>query len=205
MAAERISDPAQGGTLTWVIVIALALIGIGLVLPSGGSDAPPQPVKQLIGPPTGDVLVIPALKVKAPLVSVAMNSQAVLTPPRNPRQVGYWGRSARPGSTTGQTLITGHTVHTGGGALDKLSNLRAGQKVTVYRKQDGEQTTAPYRITAVRTYSKDLLAKDAQELFGQSGGHGRLVLVTCTGWDGKEYHGNVVVFARPLGSTTTPV
>lgn len=65
MAADRISAPAQGGTLTWVIVIALALIGIGLVLPSG-SEAPPQPVKQLIGPPTGDVLVIPALKVKAP-------------------------------------------------------------------------------------------------------------------------------------------
>ncbi len=187
-----------------MIVIALALIGIGLVLPSG-NEPPPQPAKALIKGPTGDVLVIPALKVKAPLVSVAMSRLAVLTPPRNPRQVGYWDRSARPGSTSGQTLITGHTVHTGGGALDKLGDLRAGQKVTVYRKQDGAQTTAPYRITAVRTYSKNLLAKDAKQLFGQSGGNGRLVLVTCTGWDGREYHGNVVVFARPLGASTTPV
>lgn len=121
------------------------------------------PAEKLIGDPTGDVLVIPALAVQAPLVSVAMSRQKVLTPPSNPREVGYWDASAPPGSSSGQTLITGHTVHTGGGALDRLGALRDGQQVIVYRKQAGDRVVAAYRVTGVRTYSKAELAHGHQQ------------------------------------------
>ncbi len=203
-----------------LVVMALGLVALAVLVhgrhPSAATPSPPpvvlapaptarpsvtpspDPAEKLIGAPTGDVLVIPALSVRAPLVSVAMSRQKVLTPPRNPREVGYWDASAPPGSSTGQTLITGHTVHTGGGAMDRLGTLHTGQQVRVHRDQAGGRVTAAYRVTGVRTYSKAELARDALQLFGQQRGGGRLVLVTCTGWDGREYHGNVVVVAAPV-------
>jgi hypothetical protein len=41
------------------------------------------------------------------------------------------------------------------------------------------------------------LASQSEALFAQEG-PSRLVLVTCAGWDGAQYHGNTVVIARPL-------
>ena len=49
-------------------------------------------------------------------------------------------------------------------------------------------------------FTLDELARHARELFGQDHGRGRLVLVTCTDWDGAAYRGNIVVFAKPLGA-----
>ncbi|MCW2758655.1 MAG: Sortase family protein [Nocardioidaceae bacterium] len=193
------SSAARGsGLVAWLLSLLVGMVGLGLVIPSGHVDAAPR----LIGKRTGDVLVIPALRVRAPLVSVAMDPKNVLSPPRNPREVGYWDGSARPGSSTGQTLITGHTVHTGGGALDRLGTLAPGAQVRVVRTSNGETRRSTYVVTEVRDLSKAEVARDATALFGQAGGTGRLVLVTCTGWDGKEYHGNTVVFARPVDTAT---
>lgn len=152
----------------------------------------------LIGKRTGDVLVLPSLHVRAPLVSVAMDRDRSLNPPRNPREVGWWSGSADVGSGFGQTLVTGHTVHTGGGALDRLGTLQPGAQVVISRPR-AALPRVTYRVTAVHTYSKAALARQAQELFGQDHGDGQLQLVTCTGWDGREYSGNVIVTAVPQG------
>ena len=53
-----------------------------------------------------------------------------------------------------------------------------------------------YRVTKVRIYRKATLAKDAQEVFSQTG-PGGLVLITCEDWDGTKYLSNVVVYAEP--------
>ena len=53
-----------------------------------------------------------------------------------------------------------------------------------------------YRVTKVRIYRKATLAKDAQEVFSQTG-PGRLVLITCYDWNGVEYESNTVVTATP--------
>jgi hypothetical protein len=198
--ADTTGSSSASPVLTWLGALCLLLVGVGLVLPSSGPD--PVPAK-LIGRRTGDVLVIPTLKVRAPLVSVAMDAKNTLNPPRNPREVGWWKGGARPGSHTGQTLVTGHTVHTGGGALDKLGTVKRGALVRVVRTHDGTTKRITYEVTDVVSYSTAQVAQQADQLFGQTGGDGRLVLVTCTGWDGTRYHGNVVVLARPMGTTTT--
>ncbi len=92
-------------------------------------------------------------------------------------------------------MLTGHTVHTGGGVMDHLGRLHKGQLVKVVTRKG----TMVYRTTQVVTWSKPELAKRSVELFGQQRKDERLVLITCTGWTGKEYTSNVVVFAEPLG------
>ena len=216
--AVRVARPV----LIVAMILTLTLAGVALLRygsGSGGSDgsttatrdpepaqatpdptrhAPPRSSSRLIGDRTGDVLELPTLNVRAPLVSVAMNTTGALNPPHDPKQVGYWSASTPPGSHHGQTLVTGHTVHTGGGALDRLGTLTPGARVVIRQTQTSTQPVV-YRVTSVRTYSKDQLARSAQQLFGQDHGAGRLQLVTCTGWDGHEYSGNVVVTAVPRG------
>jgi LPXTG-site transpeptidase (sortase) family protein len=182
-----------GGFVVGLIALCGAMVGVGLLLPAGSAEtagyhsmaAPARPVR----------LVIPALKIRAPILPIEVNDERVLDPPSNPRDVGWWRRSARPGSTHGQTVLTGHTVHTGGGVMDHLGKLHKGQLVKVVTRKG----TMVYRTTRVVTWSKPELAKRSVELFGQQRKDDRLVLITCTGWTGEDYTSNVVVFAQPLG------
>ncbi len=219
--AVRVARPV----LIVAVVVALTLSGVALLRQGRGSDgstaarepgrvhttpdstssqAPAPSSNELVGGRTGDVLVLPALSVRAPLVSVALSTTGALSPPRDPKQVGYWSGSTPPGSHQGQTLVTGHTVHTGGGALDRLGTLVPGARVVIQQKQTSKQRVV-YRVTSVRTYTKDQIEHSAQRLFGQDHGAGRLQLVTCTGWDGHEYSGNVVVTAVPQGTARPTV
>ncbi len=108
---------------------------------------------------------------------------------RRPRLVG---RERPPGTLRGGTLVTGHTVHSGGGALDDLETLRRGDPVLV-RTTRG---VVGYSVTGVTVSRKASLARVSDRVFSQAGPH-RLVLVTCEDWNGVEYLGNVVVLAEP--------
>jgi LPXTG-site transpeptidase (sortase) family protein len=134
---------------------------------------------------------IPALDVDAPDVPVRA-PQRTLVPPGDARKLGWWSDGAKPGAAEGSALIAGHTVHTGGGALDDLEKLREGD-VIVVRTAHG---TVRYAVDRVRIYSKGRIADDATRLFSQDVA-GRLVLVTCEDWDGTRYLSNVVVTATP--------
>ena len=103
--------------------------------------------------------------------------------------------SAHAGDDTGQTVMTGHTVHDGGGVMDDLDTLRAGDAVRV----TGPEGHVDYAVTEVVTWSKAELTENAVEAFGQDRHHGRLVLVTCEDWSGDGYESNVVAFAEPVG------
>ena len=186
------SGSRVGGLTVALLALCAVLVGVGYLLPSSGSAsdgyhamaAPAAPVR----------LVIPAIKVRAPIQPIEVDS-GVLDPPHNPRDVGWWRQSARPGATHGQTVLTGHTVHTGGGVMDNLGKLRRGQHVKVVTPKGA----MIYRTTRVVTWSKAELAKRSVEIFAQKRHDLRLVLITCTGWTGSYYKSNVVVFARPLG------
>lgn len=134
-------------------------------------------------------LVVPKLRVDAPVVGIS-STDGVLLPPGDPQTLGWWSGGARPGAVHGGALITGHTVHTGGGAFDNLEALRAGDEVRV-RTRGG---VLRYVVSGVTIYRKASLAKDAQRVFSQSV-PGRLVLVTCEDWNGRIYLSNAVVFA----------
>lgn len=138
-----------------------------------------------------EVVVVPALGVRAAVLPIATVDGA-LTPPADPQQLGWWSGGSRAGADTGASVLTGHTVLTGGGALDDLEVLASGDRVVV--ESGPEQVT--YEVDSVRVLSRDELARRSADLFSRSG-PGRLVLITCEDWDGTAYRSNVVVIARP--------
>lgn len=139
-------------------------------------------------------VVIPALGVNAPVVPIKAVGR-VLIPPSDPQQLGWWADGARPGSARGSALVTGHTVHTGGGALDNLEHLKPGDRVRV----ETARGWIDYTVRRVTVYSKGTMAKRARQLFSQNT-PGRLVLVTCSDWDGTRYLSNALVTALESSS-----
>lgn len=185
-------DARAAGSRTGLLVVVVGLALAWFLMPHHAGPGPAYG-EMSAGSPVR--LKIRALQVNAPVVPIQVSSDAVLDPPRNYREVGWWDASAKPGADTGQTVITGHTVHTGGGSLDKIRSLRPGQLVDVVTRGG----TMRYEVRRVHVFSKESLARHAVRLFGQRGGSGRLVLVSCTDWNGSTYDSNVVVFGDPLG------
>jgi LPXTG-site transpeptidase (sortase) family protein len=222
---SRVARRAPSDTRTRLVVVLLALAAVlaatGLALSrddtAGGGTTPPPaavagpmetesptileraprgPRERDPGPAEGppSQLVVPTLGVRAPVVPIEMDAAGVLTPPADVDSVGWWQRSAEPGAGSGQTLITGHTVRVGDGALDRIGELARGSRVEV-RAAAG---TASYRVTDVVTYDRAQVAAQAHELFGQDRTDGRLVLVTCTDWNGEVWERNIIVLAQPV-------
>lgn len=128
-------------------------------------------------------------------------ADGVLRPPADPQRVGWWSSGARPAARRGATLLTGHAVRDGDGALDRLPELRPGDRVELVLepgKDSGAGQAPTYRVESVTPYDREDLARQAAGLFGTSGPPS-LVLVTCIDFDGVSYRGNVVVVARPGG------
>lgn len=196
---EGIGRAARGGLIgACLLVLGLAafVLFLGPGLPTAEqspSRAAPSPVARAApGKPVR--LVIPAIDVRARVVPIEMNRQGVLHPPDDVRRVGWWKRSARPGETRGQAMLTGHTVSSGGGVMDDLGALSHGDRITV-RTTGGRHV---YRTTKVFEYTRAQVARNAHALFGQDRQHGRLVLVTCSDWDGDVYRSNTIVLAEPV-------
>lgn len=190
----------------------LASIAAGEQSSSRGADSvvvaavPSVPIPSPTGSPTSAVapapapgvrpvaVVVPSLDVRADVTPIATQDGA-LTPPADPLDVGWWSGGSRPGAGTGAAVITGHTVHTGGGAFDDLEVLAAGDRVLVL--SDGARVA--YDVATVEVLSRAELARESTRIFGRSG-PGRLVLITCEDWDGTAYRSNVVVTARPVSA-----
>lgn len=158
------------------------------VVPEPAATSEPEPPARGLRPA---LVVVPALGVRAAVTGISTEDGA-LTPPPDPQQVGWWSGGSRPGASTGAAVITGHTVHTGGGAFDDLETLSRGDRVVVGSAAD----EVAYRVESVEVLSRAELARRSASLFSRSG-PGRLVLITCEDWDGTVYRSNVVVTARP--------
>jgi LPXTG-site transpeptidase (sortase) family protein len=134
--------------------------------------------------------------VSAHVSAIGTDGSRTLVPPSDYTTVGWWALGAKPGSGQGTTIIAGHTVHTGGGALDNLEDMRVGDRVIVDRThQDLE-----YVVSSVKIYRKGALATKVDRVFNQSGPE-RLAIVTCENFNGSIYLSNVVVIAtqpRPV-------
>lgn len=134
---------------------------------------------------------IPSLNVHADVVPLAME-EGTLTPPADASLMGWWKGGAKPGADEGSVLIVGHTLHNGGGVLDRLGEVNVGDEIIV-RTKDEEFT---YTVRSVRDLSKEQVAKRSGKLFDPEG-EARLVVVTCDDWDGTSFQGNTVVVAVP--------
>ena len=97
------------------------MVIVGFVLPSPGTANVPagsgHDYRALAAPAKPLRLIAPEIGLRAPILPIEIAPDGVLSPPSDVHDVGWWQRSAKPGATTGQTLITGHTVHTGGGVI----------------------------------------------------------------------------------------
>jgi LPXTG-site transpeptidase (sortase) family protein len=193
----------------WVKAALIPAIGILLLLAAlpwilqgnggGNSDAnvpnPPVTAKIWTLKVAADQFNGTDPAIDAAVVGLGVNRQSELDPPRNPQQVGWWDQSARPEQKFGQTIITGHTVHTGGGQFDHLHDLKVGAIIVL----ESPTKTFYYRVTqAPRDIPKGEVDKRAAELFGQSRPHNRLVLITCDDWNGHSYETNTFVWADPI-------
>lgn len=98
-----------------------------------------------------------------------------------------------PGATRGTAVIAGHTVHTGGGTFDTLGELARGDRIRLRTKAG----PLVYRVTGVSDHTKHWLAVHAPRVFSQTV-PGRLALVTCSDWNGRDYESNTVVLATPV-------
>lgn len=137
-------------------------------------------------------IALPALGVDAKVVPVTAR-EGTLVPPDDPQQLGWWSEGVKPGSTEGRALLTGHTLHAGGGALDDLEDLAAGDRVVV----GTDRGRLEYAVESVRYLTIEQVAEQAARLFRATGPE-RLVIVTCEGWDGTDYEGNTIVVATPV-------
>ncbi|MGO4255884.1 class F sortase [Marmoricola sp. RAF53] len=196
---DRKAGDGIAGLSRRLFVLFLAMVIAGFALPSPGVGAP-QPVppslyRELAVPSVPELLIVPSIALRAPILPIEVDPDGVLTPPADVRDVGWWKRSAKPGAKSGQTLITGHTVHTGGGVMNRLGELHPGSLVRIQTPGG----IVDYRTTKVFVYTKAELAKHAEELFSQKRPDYRLVLITCTGWTGTDYTSNIIVFADEMG------
>ncbi|MDT0200439.1 class F sortase [Nocardioides sp. AE5] len=178
------------------MVLALA----GLVLPSASLG--PAPGSFIDVTPADPVeLVVPSIELKSKVIPIDTDPNDVLHPPADVRLVGWWKDSAKPGANHGQTLITGHTVHSGGGVMDRMGDVKPGDRVQVIT---GE-AKLNYKVREVKVFTIAQVAEHAADLFGQDRERGRLVLVTCTDWKNGKYQKNIIVFADPDGVHTEEI
>lgn len=175
---------------TGLLVMCIGLVGTGVVLPD-------ETVAETRVPAAAPVkLVVPSIGLAASVLPIEVEPSGVLYPPEDTDDVGWWQRSAKPGTNRGQTVLTGHTVHTGGGVMNRLGEVEPGDEIRV-RTRKG---VFEYEATEVFVYSKAQLAKHATDLMGQDRPAPRLVLITCTDFDGQDYQSNIIVLAEPVGA-----
>lgn len=135
---------------------------------------------------------VPRLHVSSDVLPISGRSGA-LVPPADAQELGWWKEGRVAGARHGSAVVTGHTVHTGGGAFDHLGELVPGDTVRV-RTDHG---WIRYVVRRSTVYSTAALARNAEEIL-RRGGDGRLVLITCDDWNGHEYLSNAVVYAVPV-------
>lgn len=174
-----------GGAILAVLVLIISTIVLtgyarARTIPesSGGASQP-------------TVTRIPSLGLNVPTVPI-LDEGAVLDPPSNPKEAGWWANGAMPGAREGSAVITAHKIHGGGGAFDDLEKIKRGALVTV----DTQRGVQNYEIVSVNHYNREQFAEKAADFF-RTDGEPRLVLITCRDWNGKDWEGNTVVIARP--------
>jgi hypothetical protein len=141
-------------------------------------------------------LRFPRLDIDARVRPVSVSVDGLLDVPDNPRQLGWWSSSGKPGMPSGSAVIAGHvdSATLGLGALFRLREARPGDEVLL---TNAAGVSIRHTVVARRRYAKTSLPLG--EVFAQDVGP-RLVLVTCGGQFNQATHhyaDNVVVYAVP--------
>jgi hypothetical protein len=141
-------------------------------------------------------LTIPAIGVKAPIVTLGLNRNGTLQVPSSTTVVGWYTGSPRPGAI-GSAVVAGHVDSRSGPAVFYwLRSMHRGEHIYV-RRADG--TLVVFTVTAVRMYAKAQFP--TATVYGPVP-DAELRLITCGGtfdYARGSYLSNVVVYARLSG------
>jgi sortase (surface protein transpeptidase) len=195
-----------------VVALVCATLGIGALLPrvpGGGigtgqaalalapaiTAAPASPGSPAVAWMSRSVptrVEIPAIHVRAPVVTVGLARNLSLQVPAGTTRAGWYDQSPTPGEQ-GPAVLVAHVDWAGKlGVFHDIRNLDAGDTIRVPRA-DG--SVATFRVDTVAFYPKTSLPLDA--IFGPLD-HPGLRLITCGGdFDEAtgEYVDNVVAYA----------
>ncbi|MGW6704363.1 class F sortase [Streptomyces sp. NPDC054956] len=171
---------------------------------SGGGDTvknSPAAAKaaSVLKPSVPDRVVIPDIKVDAPLDTVGLDAQGVMQEPdfAKPKDAAWYKDGPTPGEK-GAAAIVGHmdTPQVPQAVFYNLKKLKKDEKIEVHR-DDG--STAVFEVDEVDTFKKDDFPTD--KVYGDTHGKAELRLITCGGNLTKDRHwdANVVVFAHLVG------
>lgn len=192
------------GATTRIAVALLAVLGVLLVVvgvrEGGGSyrDVGSLPEAQRVAVAT-PLSASPITGVDAPSVGIAttdvvdlgLREDNSLDVPSDAASIGWYDRSASPG-TVGPTVLAGHVnLHGENGTFARLKDMKAGDTVEVHRADD---TTAVFRVDRVGQFSKD--AFPTGTVYGATA-EPEIRLITCGGvFDRakRSYDDNIVVF-----------
>ncbi|MFB4426736.1 class F sortase [Streptomyces sp. QL37] len=157
-----------------------------------------HPSVQPLPPATPLRLRIPALKVDAPMMKLALNKAGALEPPpdNNPVLAGWYAGGTVPGAV-GTAVAAGHVdTRLGPGVFHELGSVRKGATIEIVRA-DGR--TAVFTVYAVEVYDKTNFPDG--KVYGPSA-RPELRVITCGGAYNKKtgYQDNVVVFASMTAS-----
>lgn len=188
----------RGGGLSAVaraVSVFVAVLSAGLILASFVWPEPAGPVAaNPANLPSGAPLklVIPEKGVDAQVVPIAVKD-GILDPPQDFRQVGWWEGSSIAGSS-GLTVITGHTVHTGDGAMDLVPDLGENHEIDIVT----DKQVLVYTVTHKETLTREQVQRQSADLFAP--GPDNLMLITCTDYNGTDYTENIIVWAQLVSS-----
>jgi sortase (surface protein transpeptidase) len=163
--------------------------------PTGHAVAPVS-VAAAAPPPKPVLLTIPAIGVKARIITLGLNRNGTLQVPKTTTVVGWYTNSPRPGAI-GSAIIAGHVdSRSGPGVFFWLRAMHPGERIYV-RRADG--TLAVFTVTVVRMYAKSQFP--TAMVYGPVP-DAELRLITCGGtfdYATGSYLSNVVVYARLSG------
>jgi sortase (surface protein transpeptidase) len=215
-------DPPQGIHIRTILIVGLVLMAVGAFVVahalSAGSQLPPAAAQDIPATVSTKVpfapnpksvaaplpasapmtIVIPAIKVNAPVTRLDLNSNGTIQVPPldNHNLAGWYDRSVTPGAK-GTSVILGHVDdYAGPSVFYNIKNLHKGEAVDIVRA-DG--TTAVFSVDGVQKATK--INFPTSDVYGNVP-YPALRLVTCGGpFDAKtgEYLDSIVVYAHLAG------
>lgn len=143
-------------------------------------------------------LRVPELNIFARVTNLGLTNSGAVDAPWNINDVGWYNKSARPGNSSGASLLLGHVSGwTAPGVFKHLDRLKEGSQFEV-EKGTGEII----RYEVVRTQNFALADVDmARILSAEVRGEHDLKLMTCSGRynrDTETYEERYVVYARQI-------
>ncbi|MDT0203430.1 class F sortase [Nocardioides sp. AE5] len=160
--------------------------------------SPGGPLPEEMGP---DTVLVPQLRVQAPLMQVGVRQSDVVVP-FDAQKVGVYKGAAPLTAAQGTTTLVGHVTNGAElGAFYPLAGAESGMRIWT---RDGAGAPQEWVVQRVVTYPRTVLP---DELFAVDGPR-RLVLITCGGevrrvGSARHYAENVVVEAVPAIEPTS--